>query len=454
MAQSLRTIATPQQLATTLQPLLINARLGLQQSSGFVPAPVSLTPWQLSTSQWQQARTAATLLGRLLERIAGDPCWLLQQTRALKDSASVPGEIWRTLSAIEPAHLTSRNLNLSRHDLLLTAGGWRWVESNPIAAGMGPLSARYQQLLAPLLPLPYVDNPALAAQAKLLAEAAIANAAGQPALLVMVIAEQEQNIFDQQLLTEAIRQHGVATERLTLNQLQQGQARGDKGFYLTDGRRVSVLYWRTGYNPLPQAADYWAFRASLEHTNLLQCPNLAGQLSGSKWLQHQLGLLLQQPSGRQQLAQRFGFSPAQLQLLQQLMVPSFAVADLTAEAVRAKLAAGYWYKTQQEGGGNVARYAQGWQRYQHYDSADLLMAPIHANIRRENFFSLKHGELLQNNSAGRISELGIFTLGSAASYGGYLCRSKASSSLEGGISHGAATLDLISLKPCCCSGFV
>lgn len=318
---------------------------------------------------------------------------------------------------------------------------------------MGPLSARYQQLLAPLLPLPYVDNPALAAQAKLLAEAAIANAAGQPALLVMVIAEQEQNIFDQQLLTEAVRQHGVATERLTLNQLQQGQVRGDKGFYLTDGRRVSLLYWRTGYNPLPQAADYWAFRTSLEHTNLLQCPNLAGQLSGSKWLQHQLGLLLQQPSGRQRLAQRFGLSPAQLQLLQQLIVPSFAVADLTAEAVRAKLAAGYWYKTQQEGGGNVARYAQGWQRYQHYDSADLLMAPINANIRRENVFSLKHGELLQSDSAGQISELGIFTLGSAASYGGYLCRSKASSSLEGGISYGAATLDLISLKPQCCSGF-
>lgn len=105
MAQSLRTIATPQQLATTLQPLLINARLGLQQAKGFVPAPVSLTPWQLCSSQWQQARTAATLLGRLLERIAGDPCWLLQQTRALQDSASVPGEIWRTLSAIEPASL-------------------------------------------------------------------------------------------------------------------------------------------------------------------------------------------------------------------------------------------------------------------------------------------------------------------------------------------------------------
>jgi hypothetical protein len=453
MPQSLLTVATPQQLATTLQPLLINARLGLQQANGFVPAPVSLTPWQLSHTEWQQALTAATLLGRLLERIAKDPLWLLQQSRALQDSASMPGAIWRTLSAIKPAHFISQNVNLSRHDLLLTAGGWRWVESNPIAAGMGPLSARYQQLLPPLLPWPYVDNPALAAQAKLLAEAAIAGAAGQLPLLVMVVAEHESNIFDQQLLAEAIQQQGVSVARLTLQQLQQGQPRGAAGFYLADGRRVALLYWRTGYNPLPQAPDYWAFRADLEQTDLLQCPNLTGQLSGSKWLQHQLGLLLQQESGQQQLSQRFGLSPAQLEVLQQLSVPSVAVADLTAAEVSNKLAAGYWYKTQQEGGGNVARYAQGLQRYQHFDNADLLMAPINATIRRENFYSLKHGELLQSDSAGQISELGIFTLGSAASYGGYLCRSKASSSLEGGISYGAATLDLISLKPQCCSGF-
>lgn len=441
--------------------LLQQQGIGLHDPrQGFKAAPVSLTPWQLPRQQWQQAQQAAQTLGLLLEKIAADRSWLLAETAALADSDSIPGAIWRALTRLDATQVNTQQVAVTRHDFMLDQhGSWRWVESNPIAAGMGPLNQRWQQLLQSQQPaMVLADNPAIETQATLLAHATIRQAlmlettralgsaddstSPDAPLLVMVVEAQEDNIYDQQLLAAAIAQQQVTVLRLTMDQLQQCQIDAKQQLRLPDGRIVHLLYWRTGYNPVDQADDsQLAFRARLEQVQIAQCPTLSAQLTGSKWLQHRLSNLLLDPKQSQQLAVYFGLDDQELQLLQSLCLPSFAVVELTELHIHSLLAQGYWYKKQNEGGGNVARYAQALLWYQQRDSADILMAPISANIRTEPLSKHLHGEDVTQQ--GHISELGIFTLGTAADYGGYLCRTKAEQSLEGGVHRGGAVLDLV-----------
>ena len=69
------------------------------------------------------------------------------------------------------------------------------------------------------------------------------------------------------------------------------------------------------------------------------------------------------------------------------------------------------------------------------------MAPIAATVRSEPLSKHLQGNIVTQQ--GHISELGIFTLGVDAGYGGYLCRTKAEQSLEGGVHRGGAGLDLV-----------
>lgn len=437
--------------------LLQQQSVGLHDpAQGFKAAPVSLTPWQLSQQQWRQAQQAAHTLGMLLEKIAEDRTWLLGETAALASSDSVPGAIWRALTKLDPRKRRTWQVTLSRHDFILDQQNhWRWVESNPIAAGMGPLNQRWQQLYQLQRPSEVLAaNPAIETQATLLAQAATEQAKLNLAtnneqvtpLLVMVVEAQEDNIYDQQLLTAAIENQQVSVLRLTMDQLQQCQIDAKHHLRLPDGRIVHLLYWRTGYNPVDHLGDsQLAFRARLEQVQIAQCPTLSAQLAGSKWLQHRLSNLLLDPKQNQQLAEHFGLDHAELQLLQSLCLASFAVSGLSELRLHALLAQGYWYKKQQEGGGNVARFAEAHNWYHQRDAADILMAPIAANIRTETLCKHRHGDHVMEQ--GHISELGIFTLGTAAEYGGYLCRTKAAQSLEGGVHRGGAVLDLLAIAP-------
>ncbi len=453
-----------------LKPEQINqqlraAQLGLQGAEGFVPVPVSLTPWQLSTEQFAAAQKLAQLLGQLQAKAATTPDWLLAQTEQLAKSNTVPGEIWRQLAAIKQQnggqlHLRSRNIMLNRHDFLLDQQSkWRWVESNPVAAGMGPLNAAYLQLLQQHLDATFASNNATRLQAALLAQAAQQAALkAQPgtteaqrltpdglpntALMLMVVEANEDNIFDQQLLCHEVTRLGVQVQRVTAPELQQASI-NQQHQLIWQQQRVDLIYWRTGYNPSAELDQhFWLFRATLEQSAVAQCPTLAGQLTGSKWFQHRLTtLLLTTP---ELIAARFGLTAVELRLLQQAVVPSFALAELTTAQAVQHINQGFWYKTQQEGGGNVARDEAAKAQLPKQDCADLLMAPIDARVRTEALTSLRQGKVAI--SSNHMTELGIFTLGLDALDGGYLCRTKAAQSSEGGIHRGGAVLDTVQLS--------
>lgn len=432
-----------------LTRLLQQAGLGLLSKEGaWLPAPVSLTPYQLSSELWQQALEAGRLLGLLHLRVAGQTDWLLQQLAPLNAANSLPGQLASLLNAAGTASRIATAVALQRHDLILDQNQqWRWVESNPIAAGMGPLNSQWLTVLQQQLPGPYVDNPATDAQAQLLYEAAATQAGQTKPQIVFVVEPQEDNVFDQQLLAGALQRLGATVQRLTLTQLQVAATpAGSRTLCDAQRQPLHLLYFRTGYN----AADYQStaqleLRAQLEHFDLLVSPSLSQQLAGSKWLQLRLCQYLQQPARHAEFAAQFGFSLTETRQLAALTVPMAAVDELTADEVVTRLAAGWWYKRQAEGGGNVARAAQAshWYAQRQSGAGDILMAPIDAKIRPEPLDKLVQGQW--QSASGHISELGIFSLGESASYGGYLLRTKAADSLEGGVHKGFAVLDTVQL---------
>lgn len=431
--------------------LMQQADLGLLGPDGrWMPAPVSLTPYQLSPAQWQQAQQAAQLLGLLQLRAAEQQDWLLQRLEPLHAAASLPGQLAHLLRQGPPSR--ARGVSLQRHDFILDSNQqWRWVESNPIAAGMGPLNELWLSLLAQQQPGAYADNPATSSQARVLFEAAAKLAEGSVPNIVFVVEPHEDNVFDQQLLANALQQAGAKVQRLTLDQLQQlvtDNPAGQHSLHDAQQQPVHLLYFRTGYN----MADYpspglLTLRLQLEQFDLLLCPTLSQQLVGSKWLQLKLSQYLQQPARHAEFAAQFGFSLTETQQLAALTVPMAAVDELSETEVSARIAAGWWYKRQAEGGGNVARAQQAslWYQQRQPGAGDVLMAPIDAQVRPELLDKLVRGQW--QSAQGHISELGIFSLGEAADYGGYLLRTKAAQSLEGGVHKGFAVLDSVVLTP-------
>ena len=464
---------TTQLSQQVIRQQLIRQQLGLKTKAGFEPVPVSLTPWKLSKAQFAKAQQLATLLGHVQASAAANPDWLLALLAKLEFSQSVPGQIWRTLRNIYPAGAEStsstqlvvnRNLMLNRHDFMLDQQQqWQWVESNPIAAGMGPLNAQYLALIAQYRQGSYAANDAVKVQATLLAHAAIAQSrthlssthlsttnesttdkstTHRASLMLIVVEGDEDNIFDQRLLCDEVQRLGVRVERVTISELMQSELSGDNQL-LWQTQPVDLLYWRTGYNPSAELNDdYWHFRARLESTAVSQCPTLLGQLTGSKWFQHQFSKALLHDSTT--VAAIFAIAPDEVNLLKQAVVQSFGVSELSAARIKELITAGYWYKTQQEGGGNVARGQAALDKSNQADNADILMAPINAAIRQEAFTSLRRNNTTVTTE--HISELGIFSLGDAADYGGYLCRTKPAQNNEGGVHRGGAVLDTILLS--------
>lgn len=490
-----------------LQQQMQQHRLGLVGNDGaFLPAPVSLTPWTLDAALWQQAKLLADGLHLLLSQLITRPALLQQASAGLLASQSVPGALTRQLQAIgffDESRLWSPQnhaVALMRHDFLLdTAGQWRWVESNSIAAGMGPLNQAWLNLARDVLPnatQTAAANPALPRQAAQLAAAAWAQARrhqASSACVAFVVAADEDNLYDQQLLADAITAHGVIVRRLTLMQLQQCQLDGAQRLRDADGTVLDLLYWRTGYNP----ADYyptdgafdalWQLRAQLETADVAQCPTMALQLVSSKYVQAWLSQQLLDPALRRDLAAQLVVAEPVLAVLAKTCVAQQFLTSLSDRAIQQLLDKGWWYKRQDEGGGNVARgdMALTWAKQR--DAGDLLMAPIAGQVRREAMLWLRAGEWRQPTAV--LSELGVFTgepltpslawsattnetaqpcismdrqstsaeerapsggydsalIQVPARYAGYLLRSKPAEQLEGGVHRGGAVLDLLVL---------
>lgn len=455
------------EFATQQHQYMQQHQLGLVTADTVRPIPISYTPYQLTQTQWQQAHSAAHLLTRIAVAAANDLPALLEFTQELAASRSVPGIIWRLLAEQTTRDATQHNVVLTRHDLLLSQGGqWRWVESNPIAAGMGPLNAAVLTMLQTPTPRPVqltapvqlAPNDAITAQAAALMDAATAcyaqyrhQGGSAKAVAYMVVEGNEDNIPDQALLQSAMRQYAthIPVHRITVAALAQLVIDADGYVYNADGDVLCLVYWRTGYNTQPELdTEFWQQRQRLESCTLAQCPTLAFQLTGSKWFQHKVSRAVHSNNAHQPPLPTFlsSLRTAEWQQLASLCVDSHAAVTLSHTDASALITQGYWFKTQGEGGGNVRRGAAALAAlHNSLDAGDLLMAPIDVAVRQEPIWTLRDGSLTA--SRGHISELGLFVAGRTLQDAGYLCRTKPQHNDEGGVHRGGAVLDTITVAP-------
>ncbi len=457
-------------LAEKATVLALERQLGLKRDDGLLAhSPLTLLPWQIGAAEFAEARSIARAIGRRLAALAANPAQLQQALTPILAGTSLPAQLWRQLQTVPVSERRAQSVNLIRVDLLQDrAGQWKLVETNSIAAGMGPFSEGLAQIqqelwpelvqagLAPAEPMPsFAPNPAVDTLADALHRAAMQQMRMQPVhsqlagapvstqplgstepLIVFVVEASEDNIFDQRKIAHALEQRGARVVRLTLAEIDARLDRTQAPLcVLRDIGVVQVFYFRTGYNP----ADYRVMsdgphditrllrlRAELETLRVALAPTIATQLASAKAVQAHWAATVQ--DGEDFTALHTGH-----QFLADLCAPN--ITDWSE----------WLLKSQGEGGGNVvqgdaiplqlaklsAREKPDW----------LLMRRIHVTPRTQVVPMLRKGRIEFVRHL--MSELGLFVLGDDLHDGGYLLRSKPVHALETGVHRGEGMIDTV-----------
>nr|AMY56530.1 glutathione synthetase [Botryllus schlosseri] len=115
------------------------------------------------------------------------------------------------------------------------------------------------------------------------------------AVIVFVITDIENNIFDQRALEFRICeiQPDIVVKRYTLTQISELGDHDDDGNMVINDQKVGFVYYRAGYSPdhYPSEKE-WDARLLLETSTAINCPCVAHQLVGAKKMQQ----ILSQPN--------------------------------------------------------------------------------------------------------------------------------------------------------------
>jgi glutathione synthetase len=442
--------------------------------------PFAFTPAPIARSIIDQLETVAPLLGRLTQALANSD-ELLQAAHAplaagdpfFAEMLSMHHELHR-----DPGRLLRIPLLLQRSDFMLDQElGPRLVECNSIAAGMAPFGEQVHKLHAFLEkrwpaeftqfhtqePGELLHNHATANMARAINNAALQIAGDSKVELapgfLMIVQENEDNVFDQQLLEQALRQLGLRTYRRTFRQLHQQLSSGpNNSLHLEDCGRIHVVYLRAGY----QYQDYLATdldtrrccdalratRLFIERHRVAVNATVAQQLATSKRMQMQLA------NDDGELLSELGFDADERALLQAVFAPMRAVDANTAKLLREEASTAQWVlKNQGEGGGHCLFDADILHRLDSLKPGQYSAWTLMQRLRpagRERATQLVRDEQAQQVQR-LVSEIGLFTahLGAEAlptgddrpGHIGYLVRSKPPEVTEGGIHSGFGALD-------------
>ena len=226
------------------------------------------------------------------------------------------------------------------------------------------------------------------------------------------------------------------------------------------GAAHSLVYFRAGYAPADYPSDkQWYARLLLEQSGAVKSPSAAMQLAGTKKIQQALAA----PGALERFAARMTQkNGANVAAMRAVFAGLYALDDAgAAEAVSLALAdpGGFVLKPQREGGGNNLYGEEMVRVLRTHDpsaargsdgdlSAFILMQRIFPPVNRT--LCLRGGEMVELET---LSELGVYggyvRVGDTVTrnaHGGYLLRTKAATSDEGGVAAGFAVLDSVSLE--------
>jgi glutathione synthase len=443
--------------------------------------PFAFTPAPLAAAEMAWLEQVAPLLGKLTQALA-DNTDLIQSLLA---PLAVGDQFFAELLSIHRelhtpgADLPRLPLLLQRSDFMRDAHlGPRLVECNSIAAGMGPFGEQTQRLHSYLqqrwpdefarycgdIPGSILPNPATHNLATALAAAAqqvrTEHGDGGAPVFLMVVQENEDNIFDQRLLERALQAMGVRTLRRTFRQLHAQLASGpNQRLLLADVAAIDVVYLRAGYQYQDYIAEdldtsrccdaLRAVRIFIERHRVAVNATVAQQLATSKRMQQYLA-----GAPADSLA-NFGFTSVEVAELMSAFVAMHAVDRHTRQWLLDEGGTQNWVlKNQGEGGGHclfdeamVARLGE--IAEQDYP-AWTLMRRLQPAGRQTPTLMIREGRGQRVERL--VSEIGIFTahLGLAPllhatshtpGYAGYLVRSKPPAVVESGVHSGFGMLD-------------
>ena len=454
---------------------LLQGLLKITPQGALAHAPFALLPSPVDPALCARMVALTPLFNRLAHRVSRDPAFLEDALAPAARSAAFTARLLAMAKAGANAQPLYLAFDRSDYFIHLPHPGaspeLRQVELNTISASYAGLSALVNRLHAHLLhSYPPIGGAPLGGERGLVPNdpvPALAEAFGQAlsryghtgAVVVMVVQPGETNRFDQRMVEFALARRGVVTRRMTLEDIaREGRLR--EGHLAVGGEVAAITYLRAGYGPEDfQSEDAFRGRALIEASSTIAVPGLYAQLAGTKKVQQ----LLTGPG----LLRKF-LSPPEASLVEDVFAGQYALED-TAPGNAAPEGEGgagrtvlemalahperYVLKPQREGGGH--NYFDEELRAK---AASLNAAERSAYILMERILPPRHPALLVRDGVleetDAVSEIGRF--GAFLAEGeeelinrdaGYLVRSKAHGTLEGGVSAGFGFLDSLFLDP-------
>ncbi|PKG76632.1 glutathione synthase [Shewanella sp. GutCb] len=440
----------------------------------------SFTPTSISRERYAHLTASVNLLGKLVHFASENHAFLHQAISPITSGDPFFNALLIMHKQIHDSPSSAKRLPLllMRSDFMDdTTDGPRLIEFNGIAAGMGPFGQKVHQLHKYLqlqsaqayskwgrLDAELVDNPAIERLSLGIATAAQKiksefDDAG-PAVFLMVVQADEDNVFDQHLLEHALQAKGNRTVRRTFRQLHGKLSTGvNDRLILEDVGAIDTIYLRAGY----QYCDYQAHdliskvccdalmqtRIFIEKHRVAVNATVSQQLATSKRVQ----MLLSSMTPKELTA--FGLSVDEAMVVSELLGEMVPITEKSATWIKQRPTDEWVLKNQGEGGGHCIFGDDIHQKlltlqpneYQAWS----LMRRLHPAPRSAPALTIRKGELLQIDDL--ISEIGMFTVhidGIPATteqgYAGYLIRSKSARATEGGVHSGMGVLDSLAFS--------
>lgn len=449
--------------------------------------PFSIAPTTMTREMFQHLRKVTPLITKLISNISEDHDYL--QT-SLYDVAKADPFFARLLSLHQQLHGNSNNrLKPARKPLLLMRTdfmddrkqGAKVIEFNGIAAGMAPFGQRATELHAYMhhqWPDVYhawledsnaipAENQGLEQLAYGVTQAAISIKASfilqtdqEKPTFLMVVQENEDNVYDQHLLEQALQNLGLRTVRRTFKQLSTELFTGQNQRLMLKGvGTIDVVYLRAGY----QYRDYYSpeqdklrccqtlsqTRLFIEQHHVALNATISQQLATSKSMQMLLTLM------RPEDYARWGLKLDEANLVKSVFADMKPINQAVITWFNTKAIKQEWVlKNQGEGGGHCIFGDKISEKLkllnpQEY-SAWALMQRLYPNERKAPTIAVRDSKQTQVNNL--VSEIGLFTayydgnpVTQLGGYAGYLIRSKPANEDEGGIHSGQGILDSLVL---------
>lgn len=436
----------------------------------------SFAPTLIRRERFELLKSIVPLIGKLIHGVSQSHDFLVEAIEPLCNSDAFFASLLELHQEIHFSALPAERtpMLLMRTDFMDDQEhGPKLIEFNGIAAGMGPFGQRAHELhhylehqwpdafrswseadAVELIPNHCIENLAKGIAGAATTVRAQSGEAGQP-LFIMVVQPDEDNVYDQHLLEQAIQREGVKTVRRTFRQLYDQLSSGANHRLLLDGLGgVDAIYLRAGY----QHDDYVAHdleevrcckalgrtRVMIEQHRVAVNATISQQLATSKRVQ----MLLSSMTAEQLTA--FGLTLDEANRVKPFLGEMRPVDDQSAPWFRQQNPNDWVLKNQGEGGGHcvfghdiLPRLEQ--LQEQEY-SAWSLMRRLHPRHRSRSALLVRKGEASPVDDL--ISEIGMFTLHlgghsltSDLGYAGYLIRSKPSSVTEGGVHSGQGVVD-------------